>query len=216
LDHLNQNPKLMANLAFLVLDEADRLLDEGFQRDMEAIFRLLPTERRTVLASATLPANLALYKHLCLRDDHVSVSAIEPGSDATNTQLVEKVSILDCVCCCCFVTWLGKVMVVSLDSWLPVLFQILSSNVAKGLKTILFLQAAQQTRLLAFMLSHAPALVSVFEIHSRLSQSQRVRQLEGFKVLFFLFFFSLFQRTIGSSRWKCSLQQRRGCSRMGH
>jgi superfamily II DNA/RNA helicase len=91
LDHLNQNPQLMSNLCFLVLDEADRLLDEGFQRDMEAIFKLLPTKRRTILASATLPANLNQYKHLCLREDHVSVSAIEPGSEATNAQLVEKV-----------------------------------------------------------------------------------------------------------------------------
>ncbi len=166
----------MANLSFLVLDEADRLLDEGFQRDMEAIFKLLPSNRRTILASATLPQNLNQYKHLCLRDDHVSVSAIEPGSDATNAQLVEKV------------------MVVSLDSWLPVLYHLLASNIAKRLKTILFCQAAQQTKLMAFMLSHAPQLVSVFEIHSRLSQTQRVRQLESFKVEFVLscfFFFSL-------------------------
>ncbi len=163
LDHLNQNPQLMANLAFLVLDEADRLLDEGFQRDMEAIFRLLPTNRRTILASATLPVNLNQFKHLCLREDHVSVSAIEEGSEATNAQLVETV------------------MMVTVESWLPALFHMLAGNVAKGLKTIVFMQAAQQTKLLAYMLGNAPQLGAVFEIHSRLSQSQRIKQLDGFK-----------------------------------
>ncbi len=88
----------MGNLCFLVLDEADRLLDEGFQIDMKQIFKLLPAAKQTILASATLPANLKKYKHLCLRDDHVSVSAIEPGSQGTNAQLVEKVTNLGLLC----------------------------------------------------------------------------------------------------------------------
>jgi ATP-dependent RNA helicase MSS116 len=163
LDHLKQNPQLMANLAFLVLDEADRLLDEGFQRDMEAIFRLLPTNRRTILASATLPNNFAQYKHLCLRDDHVSVSAIEEGSEATNAQLIESAAV------------------VTIETWLPVLLRMVLANAGKGLKTIVFIQAAQQTKLIAFLLGNASHVGEVFEIHSRLSQSQRIRQLEGFK-----------------------------------
>lgn len=71
---------------------------------------------------------------------------------------------------------------VQLESWLPVLHHVLADGAARGLKSIVFCQAAQQTRLLAFLLARAPAVGAVFEIHSRLSQSQRVRQLEAFKV----------------------------------
>lgn len=40
-------------LQILVLDEADRCLDMGFEKDMNAIFEHLPTERQTLLFSAT-------------------------------------------------------------------------------------------------------------------------------------------------------------------
>jgi ATP-dependent RNA helicase MSS116 len=163
LDHLKTSPNMLSKLSFLILDEADRLLDEGFQRDMEAIFKLLPAKRRTILASATLPANLNQYKHLCLNEDHVSVSAIDEGADAMNAQLEESA------------------MVVTIENWLPVLFNILKTNIQQGLKTILFLQAAQETRLIAYVLGKSPELGSVFEIHSRLSQSQRIKQLGLFK-----------------------------------
>lgn len=130
----------------------------------KAIFKLLPPRRRTILASATLPANLDRYRHLCLRPGHVDVSAMDGGQKGgeTNAQLEESA------------------MEVSIDSWLPVLYQMLQSNVSKSLKTILFMQAAQQTRLMAHIL-RAAFSGAVFEIHSRLSQSQRIKQLDGFK-----------------------------------
>ena len=69
----------------------------------------------------------------------------------------------------------------TLDSWLPTVYHILVDNMKRGLKTILFMQAAQETRLLAFLLGASPELAPVFEIHSRLSQSQRIKQLNNFK-----------------------------------
>jgi superfamily II DNA/RNA helicase len=70
-------------------------------------------------------------------------------------------------------------MVVSFETWLPVLHHILAANIAKGEKTMVFVQAAKQARLLAFMLNRAPQLGAVFQIHSRLSQNERISQLEG-------------------------------------
>lgn len=55
LDHL-QNTKnfLYKNLQCLIIDEADRILDIGFEDEIRAIIKLLPTHRQTMLFSATL------------------------------------------------------------------------------------------------------------------------------------------------------------------
>jgi ATP-dependent RNA helicase RhlE len=53
LDHLNQNTINLMQVEMLVLDEADRMLDMGFIRDMRKIFNHLPKRRQTMLFSAT-------------------------------------------------------------------------------------------------------------------------------------------------------------------
>ena len=53
LDHLQQKTIDLSNVEVLVLDEADRMLDMGFIRDIRKIFKYLPKERQTLLFSAT-------------------------------------------------------------------------------------------------------------------------------------------------------------------
>ncbi len=53
LDHMQQGTVDLGNIEILVLDEADRMLDMGFIRDMKKIFKVLPKERQTLLFSAT-------------------------------------------------------------------------------------------------------------------------------------------------------------------
>lgn len=55
LDHLNRGTLNVDQLWFVVLDEADRMLDIGFRPDIERILRKCPKERQTLLLSATLP-----------------------------------------------------------------------------------------------------------------------------------------------------------------
>ena len=55
LDHLRQGSLDMRSLRFLVLDEADEMLDRGFAHDVEAILSRTPSGRQTALFSATMP-----------------------------------------------------------------------------------------------------------------------------------------------------------------
>lgn len=60
LDHLQRRTLNINKLWFVVLDEADRMLDIGFRPDIEKIMRQCPTARQTMLFSATLPPPIVL------------------------------------------------------------------------------------------------------------------------------------------------------------
>ncbi len=55
LDHLNRRTLDLSNVATVVLDEADEMLDMGFAEDLDSILEQLPPQRQTVLFSATMP-----------------------------------------------------------------------------------------------------------------------------------------------------------------
>jgi len=55
LDHLSRGTLSLDNVRYLVLDEADRMLDIGFRPDIERILRRCPSKRQTMLLSATMP-----------------------------------------------------------------------------------------------------------------------------------------------------------------
>ncbi len=54
-DHLNKQTLDLSCLTTLVLDEADRMLDMGFQKTLEVIVQAIPAQRQTLLFSATFP-----------------------------------------------------------------------------------------------------------------------------------------------------------------
>nr|XP_043606194.1 DEAD-box ATP-dependent RNA helicase 36 [Erigeron canadensis] len=51
-------PAVFSNTKFLVLDEADRVLDVGFEAELRVVFKCLPKNRQTLLFSATMTSNL--------------------------------------------------------------------------------------------------------------------------------------------------------------
>jgi len=55
LDHLGRGTLMLGDLKFVVLDEADRMLDIGFRPDIERILKHCPRSRQTLLLSATIP-----------------------------------------------------------------------------------------------------------------------------------------------------------------
>ena len=77
LDLTRQNALRLQDLAVVVLDEADRLLDAGFADETRRVLALLPRPRQTLMFSATLPdAVLALAK--ACQADALRVEAAEP------------------------------------------------------------------------------------------------------------------------------------------
>ncbi len=58
LDHLNRGTLSIARLRTLILDEADRMLEMGFQEEMDAIMDAAPQRRQTLLFSATFPPSI--------------------------------------------------------------------------------------------------------------------------------------------------------------
>ncbi len=57
-DHLERGSLMLHDTNFLVLDETDRMLDMGFQVQIEKVLKFLPKQRQTLLFSATTPANI--------------------------------------------------------------------------------------------------------------------------------------------------------------
>jgi ATP-dependent RNA helicase DeaD len=85
LDHLGRGTLMLGELQFVVLDEADRMLDIGFRPDIEKILRRCPASRQTMLLSATVPPPVARLATRYMRDPEtlnfspsdVSVETIE-------------------------------------------------------------------------------------------------------------------------------------------
>jgi ATP-dependent RNA helicase DeaD len=75
LDHLSRGSISLAGVRYVVLDEADRMLDIGFRPDIERILRRCPTARQTLLLSATLPAPvLRLAQRYMVNPHHINLS----------------------------------------------------------------------------------------------------------------------------------------------
>lgn len=88
LDHLQSTQGfLFKNLLMLVIDEADRILEIGFEEDMSAILKILPTKRQTALFSATQTAKVADLARLSLskpvfvqvKTEYATVEGLEQG-----------------------------------------------------------------------------------------------------------------------------------------
>jgi ATP-dependent RNA helicase DeaD len=68
LDHIRRRSLDLSHVGHVVLDEADEMLDMGFQEDIEAILESTPAERQTALFSATFPPRIAQLAERHLRD----------------------------------------------------------------------------------------------------------------------------------------------------
>jgi len=86
IDHIQRGTIDLNNIKILVLDEADRMLDMGFRNDVEKIIRKCPTNRQTLLFSATISPDIS---HLARKYMHspVEVSAEQYVDPSKLTQV---------------------------------------------------------------------------------------------------------------------------------
>jgi ATP-dependent RNA helicase RhlE len=86
LDLMEQGHVMLRDIEVLVLDEADRMLDMGFIRDIRKITAKLPREKQTMLFSATMPSEIRELADSLLHDPAV----VQVAPAATTVEKVEQ------------------------------------------------------------------------------------------------------------------------------
>lgn len=88
LDLVDQGVLRLNNVETLVLDEADRMLDMGFQPDIKRIVQLVPKDRQTLFFSATLPNEIKKLANSMLNNPvHISVTPVSSPTQTVDQQL---------------------------------------------------------------------------------------------------------------------------------
>ncbi len=85
LDHIEAKNTVLNKVEYVVLDEADRMLDIGFLPDLQRILSYLPKERQTLLFSATFSPEIRKLANSYLQDP-VLVEVARPNATATNVE----------------------------------------------------------------------------------------------------------------------------------
>lgn len=154
LQHLDQTAAFeIDNLQMLVLDEADRILDMGFQGTVDAIVEHLPKERQTMLFSATQTKKVSDLARLSLQDPEY-VAVHESASSATPSTLQQHY------------------IVTSLPDKLDTLWSFIRSNLKA--KILVFLSSGKQVRFVYEGLRHLQPGISLLHLHGRQKQGARL------------------------------------------
>lgn len=92
LDLQSQGALSLGKIEFLVLDEADRMLDMGFLRDIKKVLELVPKERQTLLFSATFSPEIKSFASTILKNP----TAVEAAPENTTAEkVIQKVYRVD-------------------------------------------------------------------------------------------------------------------------
>ncbi|CAI9088415.1 OLC1v1022727C1 [Oldenlandia corymbosa var. corymbosa] len=93
LQHMDETPNFnCSELQVLVLDEADRILDVGFKRDLNAIISQLPKQRQTLLFSATQTKSVQDLARLSLKDPEYL--GVHEESETATPSLLQQTAIV--------------------------------------------------------------------------------------------------------------------------
>ncbi|KAJ3103101.1 ATP-dependent RNA helicase [Phlyctochytrium planicorne] len=153
LDHL-QNTKgfIFKNMRVLVIDEADRILEAGFEEEMHQIIKILPTERQTMLFSATQTTKVEDLARVSLKKAPLYINVDEYKDKATVEGLEQ-----------------GYVVCPS-DQRFLVLFTFLKRNLKKK-KIIVFFSSCNSVKYHAELLNYID--IPVLDLHGKQKQQKR-------------------------------------------
>jgi len=154
LQHLSQTAAFNVDmLQMLVLDEADRILDMGFQKDVDAIVDYLPRERQTMLFSATQTKRVSDLARLSLRDPEY-ISVHEAATAATPKTLQQNY------------------VITPLPKKLDTLWSFLQNT--KKAKIIVFLSSGKQVRFVYEAFRHMQPGIPLLHLYGRQKQTARL------------------------------------------
>jgi superfamily II DNA/RNA helicase len=153
--HLNMGYVNLKEVKYLVLDEADRMLDMGFQDELMKIISFLAPERQNLLFSATMPHKMReLARKLLNEPVEINIAVSKPPE-----QIVQKA------------------FVVFENQKAPLIKHLL--KLKDYTRVIIFCSKKQNVKLLAAELKRARFKVE--EIHSDLQQDQREKVMQDFR-----------------------------------
>ena len=153
--HLNMGYVNLKEVKYLVLDEADRMLDMGFQDELMKIISFLAPERQNLLFSATMPHKMReLARKLLNEPVEINIAVSKPPE-----QIVQKA------------------FVVFENQKAPLIKYLL--KLKDYTRVIIFCSKKQNVKLLAAELKRARFKVE--EIHSDLQQDQREKVMQDFR-----------------------------------
>lgn len=154
LQHMDQTAAFeLDNLQMLVLDEADRIMDMGFQSTVDAIVEHLPQERQTLLFSATQTKRVSDLARLRLKDPEY-VSVHEAASSATPSTLQQNY------------------ILTPLPEKLDTLWSFLRANLKS--KILVFLSSGKQVRFVYESFRHMQPGISLLHLLGRQKQTARL------------------------------------------
>lgn len=156
IDHLEQRTFNLSNVHILVLDEADRMLDMGFAPQIKKILQAVPSERQTLLFSATMPETIVSIAHSYMKTP-LRIEVAPAGS------AVKSVT--------------QEIFFVERNQKLALLQSVLGRYNGSVL-------VFARTKFGAKKIAHAVRAMgeTATEIHSNRSLNQRLEALNGFKI----------------------------------
>lgn len=170
------------NLSAFVLDEADRLLDQGFAPEIQAIQRLLPdrrtVDRQTLLFSATVPQEVMQIVRQTMKPDFKFVRTVAEGAPETHERVPQMV-----------------VNVGGFENIIPAVVELCKRETEqnKKFKAIIYFNATADVTL-AYQIfrnlrnpgqslfhQHPLHPAKLYSINARLGQAQRTRAADAFR-----------------------------------
>ncbi|RKP13653.1 P-loop containing nucleoside triphosphate hydrolase protein [Piptocephalis cylindrospora] len=160
LQHMDQTPQFScSNLQMLVLDEADRILDLGFSKYLNAILDNLPKERQTLLFSATQTKSVKDLARLSLNSPEY-VAVHEKAEHATHKDLHQH--FMEC----------------ALPSKLDLLFSFIKTHLTT--KGIVFLSSCKQVRMVYEAFRRLHPGIPLMLLHGKQKQQKRLEIFDTF------------------------------------
>lgn len=154
LQHLDQTVAFDTDhIQMLILDEADRIMDMGFQNTVDAIVEHLPKERQTMLFSATQTRKVSDLARLSLQDPEY-IAVHEAASSSTPATLQQNY------------------IVTRLPNKLDTLWSFIRSNLKA--KTMVFFSSGKQVRFVYEAFRHMQPGIPLLHLHGRQKQTARL------------------------------------------